>query len=239
MVRLPPPQPRFPIIDPGFGISYGVPGTWCEMHCKHVEKHRTCVGILPCFDSREALSDFEDWPHDRFIFWFLIIYFWLTYTQGQFFFYSERYRRASLANVSISFEDIDKSIIPLHSHTPFITFLRTASENTHHNGSQLYLVKFKLLGQTKSLPQILTCHQRHESRFKQRRALHAEDYSHFLHRTNLILLTIKYILNGSWHASDEPLDLPLWLSPSPRAAPIIDTDIWSLELLTPGTKQTA
>lgn len=148
-----------------------------------------------------------------------VIYFWLTYTQGQFFFfYSERYRRASLANVSICFEDIDKSITPLHSHTIFITFLRTTSENTHHNGSQLYLVKFKLLGQTKSLPQILTCHQCHESCFKQRRAVHAEDYPHFLHRTNLILLTSKYILNGSWRASDEPLDLPPWLSPSPQSS---------------------
>lgn len=135
------------------------------------------------------------------------------------------YRRASLAKVRICFEDIDKSIIPLHSHTTFITFLRTASENTHHNGSQLYLVKFKLLGQTKSLPQILTCHQCHESCFEQRRAVHAEDYPHFLHRTNLILLTSKSILNGWWRASDGPLDLPPLLSPSPRAAPIIDTDI--------------
>lgn len=141
------------------------------------------------------------------------------------FFYSESYYRASLANVSICFEDTDKSIIPLHSHTTLITFLTIASENTYHKGSELYLAKFNPLGQTKSLPQILTCHQHRESRFKQRPALHAEDRIHFLGYTDLILLTGKYIQNSLWRVSDEPLDLPLWLPPSLSAAPIIDTDI--------------
>lgn len=130
-----------------------------------------------------------------------------------------------MANVSICFEDTDKSIIPLHSHTTVITFLTAASENPYHKVSELYLVKFKRLGQTKSLPQILTCHQHHESCFKQRGALHAEDQTHFLGYTDLILLTNKYIQNSSWRVSDEPLDLPLWLPPSLSASPIIDTEI--------------
>lgn len=96
-------------------------------------------------------------------------------------------------------------------------------------------MNFKLLRQTKSLPQILTCHQHHESCFKQRRAVHAEDRTHFLSYTALILWTGKYIQNSLWRASDEPLDLPPWLPPSLSAAPIIGADIWSIcsvELLT-------
>lgn len=225
-----------------------VPVTWsalADVKCTvNMSKCRGRAGTLTCFVSREALSsDFQtqfhqDWQNDRVFFWFLIIYFRLTYTFF-FFFYSESYYGASLANVSICFEDTDKSIIPLHSHTTVITFLTIASENPYHKVSELYLVKFKRLGQTKSLPQILTCHQHHESCFKQRGALHAEDQTHFLSYTDLILLTNKYIPNSSWRVSDDPLDLPLWLPPSLSAAPIIDTEIWSLELLTLGTKQTA
>lgn len=192
-----------------------VPVTWsalADVKCTvNMSKCRGCAGTLTCFVSREALSsDFQtqfhqDWQNDRVFFWFLIIYFRLTYTFFFFFFNSESYYGASLANVSICFEDTDKSIIPLHSHTTVITFLAIASENPYHKVSELYLVKFKRLGQTKSLPQILTCHQHHESCFKQRGALHAEDHTHFLSYTDLILLTNKYIPTARGVCPTSPL----------------------------------
>lgn len=78
----------------------------------------------------------------------LIIYFRLSYAQGlfqTFFFFNTKvitvHPRLILAH--IYFEGTDKYIIPLHSHTTLITFLTVKMK--HHHGSELYLVKSKLL----------------------------------------------------------------------------------------------